>query len=153
MPVLAAAATGYGSPALNVAIFAGFVLVTLVVLLRTSGRNRVAADYYVAGNGFSGAQNGTAIAGDYLSAAAFLGVVGAVAIYGFDGVMFAIGSLTGWVIALLFVAEPLRNTGRYTMADVLSYRHSVRPVRRPRPPRRCWCRCSTWSRRSRARER
>ena len=118
-----------GNPALNIGIFTAFVLVTLAVVLRVSGRNRAAADYYVAGQTFTGAQNGLALAGDYLSAAAFLGVVGAVAIFGYDGFMFAVGSLSGWVIALLLVAEPLRNTGRYTMADVLSYRLHVRPVR------------------------
>ncbi|MCU1629081.1 MAG: Cation acetate symporter [Pseudonocardia sp.] len=127
---LLAAGTAVGSPGLNLGIFAGFVALTFVVLFATArGGHRAAGDYYTGGQAFTAAQNGTAIAGDYLSAAAFLGVVGAVAVYGFDGVMFAIGSLTGWVIALLFIAEPLRNTGRYTMADVLSYRLRVRPVR------------------------
>jgi cation/acetate symporter len=127
---LLAAGTAVGSPGLNLGIFAGFVALTFVVLFATArGGHRAAGDYYTGGQAFTPAQNGTAIAGDYLSAAAFLGVVGAVAVYGFDGVMFAIGSLTGWVIALLFIAEPLRNTGRYTMADVLSYRLRVRPVR------------------------
>ena len=128
MPVLAAPPT-VGNPGLNLTIFAGFVLVTFAVMVATARGGRATTDYYTGGQGFTGAQNGTAIAGDYLSAAAFLGVVGAVAVYGYDGVMFAIGSLTGWVVALLFVAEPLRNTGRYTMADVLSYRLRVRPVR------------------------
>jgi cation/acetate symporter len=127
---LLAAGTAVGSPGLNLGIFAGFVALTFVVLFATArGGHRAAGDYYTGNQAFTAAQNGTAIAGDYLSAAAFLGVVGAVAVYGFDGVMFAIGSLTGWVIALLFIAEPLRNTGRYTMADVLSYRLRVRPVR------------------------
>ncbi len=128
MSLLAASPT-VGNPGLNLTIFAGFVLATFAIMIATARGGRATTDYYTGGQGFTGAQNGIAIAGDYLSAAAFLGVVGAVAVYGYDGVMFAIGSLTGWVIALLFVAEPLRNTGRYTMADVLSYRLRVRPVR------------------------
>jgi cation/acetate symporter len=118
-----------GDPTLNIAVFAAFVLFTLVVVFRVGRGNRTAADYYTGGQVFTGGQNGMALAGDYLSAAAFLGVAGQVAVYGYDGVMFAIGSLMGWVVALLFVAEPLRNTGRYTMGDVLSYRLRARPVR------------------------
>ena len=118
-----------GNPVLNIAVFGVFVLFTLVVVLRTGRGNRTAADYYTGGQVFTGGQNGIALAGDYLSAAAFLGVAGQVAVFGYDGVMFAIGSLMGWVVALLFVAEPLRNTGRYTMGDVLSYRMRARPLR------------------------
>ncbi|NYK72631.1 cation acetate symporter, partial [Salmonella enterica subsp. enterica serovar Typhimurium] len=77
----------------------------------------------------SGTQNGTAIAGDYLSAASFLGIVGAIALYGYDGFLYSIGFLVAWLVALLLVAELLRNTGRFTMADVLSFRLRQKPVR------------------------
>ncbi|WP_051619811.1 cation acetate symporter [Haematomicrobium sanguinis] len=114
---------------LNIGIFAAFVLVTLVVVLRASRNNKTAADYYAAGRSFSGPQNGTAIAGDYLSAASFLGICGAIAINGYDGFLYSIGFLVAWLVALLLVAELLRNTGKYTMADVLSFRLKQRPVR------------------------
>ncbi len=125
----AAATEQIGSPTLNIAIFAGFVVVTLVVVLRASRNNKTAADYYAAGRSFTGPQNGTAIAGDYLSAASFLGIAGAIAINGYDGFLYSIGFLVAWLVALLLVAELLRNTGRFTMADVLSFRLRQRPVR------------------------
>ena len=81
------------------------------------------------GRSFTGPQNGTAIAGDYLSAASFLGIGGAIAINGYDGFLYSIGFLVAWLVALLLVAELLRNTGRFTMADVLSFRLRQRPVR------------------------
>ncbi|WP_216364667.1 solute symporter family protein [Zafaria cholistanensis] len=110
-------------------IFGLFVGVTLVVVLRASRNNKTAADYYAGGRSFSGGQNGTAIAGDYLSAASFLGIVGAIAINGYDGFLYSIGFLVAWLVALLLVAELLRNTGKFTMADVLSFRLKQRPVR------------------------
>ena len=118
-----------GSVALNVAIFSLFVLVTLVFVYRASRTNRTASDFYAAGRAFTGAQNGVAIAGDYLSAASFLGIAGAIAVNGYDGFLFSIGFLVAWLVALLLVAEPLRNTGRYTMGDVLAFRMRQRPVR------------------------
>ncbi|MBC8093605.1 MAG: cation acetate symporter [Pseudonocardia sp.] len=118
-----------GNPVVNVAVFGVFILLTLVVVFRAGRRNRTAADYYTGGSGFTGAQNGVALAGDYLSAAAFLGIAGAVAVFGYDGLLYAIGSFVAWLVALLLVAEWLRNTGRYTMGDVLSYRLRQRPVR------------------------
>ena len=130
--VLAAAAeesTNVGEPLLNIAIFGGFVAVTLIVVLRASRNNKTAADYYAAGRSFTGPQNGTAIAGDYLSAASFLGICGAIAINGYDGFLYSIGFLVAWLVALLFVAELMRNTGKFTMADVLSFRLKQRPVR------------------------
>lgn len=114
---------------LNMLIFGLFVAVTLVVVLRASRNNKTAADYYAAGRSFTGPQNGTAIAGDYLSAASFLGIVGAIAINGYDGFLYSIGFLVAWLVALLLVAEMLRNTGKFTMADVLSFRLKQRPVR------------------------
>lgn len=114
---------------LNMGIFAAFVLVTLVIVIRASRNNKTAADYYAAGRSFTGSQNGTAIAGDYLSAASFLGITGAIALNGYDGFLYSIGFLVAWLVALLLVAELLRNTGKFTMADVLSFRLKQRPVR------------------------
>ena len=125
----AAATTTVGDPLLNILIFGAFVVVTLVIVLRASRNNKTAADYYAAGRSFTGPQNGTAIAGDYLSAASFLGICGAIAINGYDGFLYSIGFLVAWLVALLLVAELLRNTGRFTMADVLSFRLKERPVR------------------------
>ncbi|TXR52320.1 cation acetate symporter [Quadrisphaera setariae] len=118
-----------GNPLVNIGIFGAFVAVTMVIVLRASRNNKTAADYYAAGRSFSGPQNGTAIAGDYLSAASFLGIAGAIAIYGYDGFLYSIGFLVAWLVALLLVAELLRNTGKFTMADVLSFRLRQRPVR------------------------
>ncbi|MCU1405958.1 MAG: cation acetate symporter [Glaciihabitans sp.] len=118
-----------GEPWLNITIFGAFVAVTLVIVLRASRNNKTAADYYAAGRSFTGPQNGTAIAGDYLSAASFLGICGAIAVNGYDGFLYSIGFLVAWLVALLLVAELLRNTGKFTMADVLSFRLEERPVR------------------------
>lgn len=114
---------------INILIFALFVAITLVIVFRASRNNKTAADYYAAGRSFSGSQNGTAIAGDYLSAASFLGITGAIAVNGYDGFLYSIGFLVAWLVALLLVAELLRNTGKFTMADVLSFRLKQRPVR------------------------
>src|SRR4051812_15044041 len=125
----AAESEDIGNPAINIAIFGAFVAITLVVVFRASRNNKTAADYYAAGRSFTGPQNGTAIAGDYLSAASFLGIAGAIAVNGYDGFMYSIGFLVAWLVALLLVAELLRNTGKFTMADVLSFRLRQRPVR------------------------
>jgi len=127
--VAAEAATSVGSPGLNIAIFVLFVAVTLAIVIRVSRTNKTAADYYAGGRAFSGRQNGIAIAGDYLSAASFLGIAGAIALNGYDGFMYSIGFLVAWLVALLLVAELLRNTGKFTMADVLSFRLRQGPVR------------------------
>ncbi|HEU4466210.1 MAG TPA: cation acetate symporter, partial [Agromyces sp.] len=124
-----AASTSPGEPWLNIAIFGAFVAVTMVIVFRASRNNKTAADYYAAGRSFTGGQNGSAIAGDYLSAASFLGIVGAIAMTGYDGFLYSIGFLVAWLVALLLVAELLRNTGKFTMADVLSFRLKQRPVR------------------------
>ncbi|MFC4374406.1 cation acetate symporter [Nocardia halotolerans] len=128
MNILAADAA-VGNPIANIAIFALFVAVTMVVVIRASRNNTTAADYFTGGRGFSGPQNGIAIAGDYLSAASFLGIAGAIAVYGYDGFLYSIGFLVAWLVALLLVAEMLRNTGKFTMADVLSFRLKEGPVR------------------------
>jgi cation/acetate symporter len=116
-------------PILNISIFAIFVVATLVIVIRASKSNKSAADYYAAGRSFTGPQNGFAIAGDYLSAASFLGIAGAIAVAGYDGFLYSIGFLVAWLVALLLVAELMRNTGKYTMADVLAFRLKERPVR------------------------
>ncbi|MEU2254577.1 solute symporter family protein [Nocardia xishanensis] len=123
------AAGTVGNPVANIAIFGLFVAVTMVVVIRASRNNASAADYFTGGRGFTGPQNGIAIAGDYLSAASFLGIAGAIAVYGYDGFLYSIGFLVAWLVALLMVAEMLRNTGKFTMADVLSFRLRERPVR------------------------
>jgi len=125
----AAADDTVGSPGVNITIFLIFVAITLGIVIRASRNNRTAADYYAAGRAFTGQQNGIAIAGDYLSAASFLGIAGAIATIGYDGFMYSIGFLVAWLVALLLVAELLRNTGRFTMADVLSFRLRQGPVR------------------------
>lgn len=123
------AAETVGSPWVNITIFALFVGITMIVVLRASKNNKTAADYYAAGRSFTGPQNGTAIAGDYLSAASFLGICGAIAVNGYDGFLYSIGFLVAWLVALLLVAEMMRNTGKFTMADVLSFRLKQRPIR------------------------
>jgi cation/acetate symporter len=121
--------TQVGNPWANIGIFLVFVAITLYAVLRASRKTKTATDFYAGGRSFTGTQNGTAIAGDYLSAASFLGIVGAIAIYGYDGFLYSIGFLVAWLTALLLVAEMLRNTGKFTMADVLSFRLRQRPVR------------------------
>jgi len=118
-----------GRPLVNLAIFAFFVAVTLVIAIRAAGSNKTTTDYYAGGRVFSGRQNGIAIGGDYLSAASFLGIAGAISLYGYDGFLYSIGFLVAWLVVLLLVAEPLRNSGRYTMADVLHLRLRDRRVR------------------------
>lgn len=126
---LHAAGATVGNPVANIAIFAAFVAVTMVVVFWAGRNTSGAADYFTGGRGFTGPQNGIAIAGDYLSAASFLGIAGAIAVYGYDGFLYSIGFLVAWLVALLLVAEMLRNTGKFTMADVLSFRLKQRPVR------------------------
>src|SRR3978361_320690 len=111
------AADTVGKPGVNLAIFLLFVAVTLVIVYRASRNNRTAADYYAAGRAFTGPQNGIAISGDYLSAASFLGIAGAIAINGYDGFLYSIGFLVAWLVALLLVAELLRNTARFKIGD------------------------------------
>ncbi|WP_406688881.1 cation acetate symporter [Saccharopolyspora sp. ID03-671] len=116
------------NPMLNISIFAAFVLVTLYIVYRVSSAGST-TDYFAAGAQFTGAQNGIALSGDFLSAASFLGIAGAIAVHGYDGFLYSIGFLVGWLVNLLLIAELLRNTGRFTMGDVLSYRMNQRPVR------------------------
>ncbi|MFT3877666.1 MAG: cation acetate symporter [Propioniciclava sp.] len=122
-------AAQYGNPAINVGVFALFVAATLGIVIAVTRQKSKASDFYTGGAAFSGRQNGLAITGDYLSAAAFLGVTGAIALYGYDGLLYSVGFFVAWIVALFLVAEPLRNTGKYTMADVLSFRMNQKPVR------------------------
>ncbi|WP_372447469.1 solute symporter family protein [Pseudonocardia parietis] len=128
MPAIAAPAAG--DPLLNMAVFVAFILLAFVIVMRVRRRTGTAtSDYYTAGSGFTGPENGLALSGDFLSAATFLGIVGAVAVAGPDGYIYAVIAFVAWLVALFFVAELLRNTGRYTMADVLGHRLRQRPVR------------------------
>jgi cation/acetate symporter len=110
-------------------LFILVVLVTIGITIWASRQTRTATDYYAGGRSFTGVQNGFAVAGDYMSAASFLGISGAIALTGYDGFLYSIGFLVAWLVALLLVAELLRNSGRYTMADQLAFRMRQRPVR------------------------
>jgi len=114
---------------LTTALFIGVVLLTIGITFWASRQTSGAGDYYAGGRSFSGFQNGLAIGGDYMSAASFLGISGAIALYGYDGFLYSIGFLVAWLVALLLVAEMLRNSGRYTMADQVAFRMKQRPVR------------------------
>ncbi|MGR6916618.1 solute symporter family protein [[Actinomadura] parvosata] len=110
-------------------LFLTFVAATLGITFWASRQTKTAADYYAGGRSFSGVQNGLAIGGDYMSAASFLGIAGIIALSGYDGFLYSIGFLVAWLVALLLVAELMRNSGKFTMADVLAFRMSPRPVR------------------------
>jgi cation/acetate symporter len=110
-------------------MFVLFVLATLGITYWAAKRTKTAKDFYTAGGGITGFQNGLAIAGDYMSAASFLGISGLVYLKGFDGLIYSIGFLVGWPIILFLVAEQLRNLGKYTFSDVASYRLRQTPIR------------------------
>ncbi|MFD3975982.1 cation acetate symporter [Streptomyces cyaneofuscatus] len=114
---------------LIITLFAAFVVATLAITVWAGRQTKSASDFYAGGRQFTGFQNGLAVSGDYMSAASFLGIAGAIALFGYDGFLYSIGFLVAWLVALLLVAEPLRNSGRYTMGDVLAYRMRQRPVR------------------------
>src|SRR6476659_1395621 len=121
-----------GKSAINVeaiSMFLVFVLATLGITKWAAGRTKSAADFYAAGGGITGFQNGLAIAGDYMSAASFLGISGLVFANGFDGLIFSIGWLVGWPVITFLMAERLRNLGKFTFADVAGYRFSQTPIR------------------------
>ena len=115
------------SPAL--AMFLGFIAITLWITWWAARRSTGSAAFFAAGRSLTAWQNGIAVAGDYMSAASFLGIAGIIAFQGYDGFMYSVGWLVAYLTVLLLVAEPLRNAGKYTMADVLAYRLSPRPVR------------------------
>ncbi|HVT19132.1 MAG TPA: sodium/solute symporter [Thermoanaerobaculia bacterium] len=122
--------TSLGSPSSSAILF--FILivcVTLYIAYWAAKRTRTTKEFYAAGRSVSGLQNGLALAGDYLSAASFLGIAGLVALKGYDGMIYATGWLVGWPALMLLIAEPVRNLGKYTFADVVAFRLRQTPVR------------------------
>jgi cation/acetate symporter len=115
------------TPALG--MFLAFVAMTLVITYFSARKSTGSSAYFAAGRRITGWQNGLAVAGDYMSAASFLGISGMIAFFGYDGFMYSVGWLVAYLTVLLIVAEPLRNAGKYTMADLLAYRLKQRPVR------------------------
>ncbi len=112
-----------------ISMFAAFVIFTLFITKWAAAKTRSASDFYTAGGGITGFQNGLAIAGDFMSAASFLGISAAVFLDGFDGLIYAIGFLVGWPVITFLMAERLRNLGRFTFADVAAYRFHQKPIR------------------------
>jgi len=110
-------------------MFGGFVLLSLIITRWASTRTKTASDFYTAGGKVSGFQNGLAIAGDYMSAASFLGISAQIFADGYDGLIYSIGFLVGWPIIMFLMAEKLRNLGRFTFGDVVSYRFAQPPTR------------------------
>ncbi|MEE2046718.1 cation acetate symporter, partial [Nocardiopsis tropica] len=124
-----AVAVSESSRLVTIVLFSLMIAATLGITVWASRNTRDATDFHSGGRGFSPLQNGLAIGSDYMSAASFLGIAGMIALFGYDGFLYSIGFLVAWLVALLLVAELLRNSGRYTMGDVLSYRMQQRPVR------------------------
>lgn len=114
---------------LTTVFFLAFIMFSLGLTYWAMRRTRNASGFFVAGRRLSGWQNGLAISGDYMSAASFLGIAGLVSLFGFDGLLYSFGFIVGWVAIILLVAEPLRNTGRYTISDIMAFRLNERPVR------------------------
>lgn len=110
-------------------VFGAIIALTMYVTFRAAKRVHSASDFYTAGGGISGLQNGWAIAGDYLSAASFLGIAGLISLYGYDGFMYSVGFLMAYITVLLVIAEPCRNIGKYTLADILCYRNDPKKTR------------------------
>ncbi len=119
-----------GQPnAVSIGFFFLFVVITLVITYFAARKSKSASQFYAAGRSVTGLQNGLALSGDYMSAASFLGIAGLVALKGYDGLIYSIGFLVGWPIIMFLIAEPLRNLGKYTFADVVAYRLSQKPIR------------------------
>ena len=112
---------------LRVLAFMLFIGLSLLLTWWASRRSRGTAGFFVAGRNLSPVQNGLAISGDFMSAASFLGVTGLVALFGFDGLVYQVGFIAGWIVIMLIVAEPVRNCGKYTLADVVARRQEPRP--------------------------
>ena len=133
LPLLAAPAafaeTGEGANTEAIIMFLLFIAGTMAITWWAARRTKTTSDFYTAGGGITGFQNGLAIAGDYLSAASFLGIAGMVYVSGFDGMIYAIGFLFGWPVVMFLIAERLRNLGRYNFADVTAFRLEQTPVR------------------------
>jgi cation/acetate symporter len=134
VPVITTTAWAQGAVApeyrwLTFAVFAAIIGLTMYVTYVASKRVKSASDFYTAGGGVTGLQNGWAIAGDYLSAASFLGIAGLISQYGYDGFMYSVGWLVAYITVLLLIAEPCRNIGRYTLSDILAYRNNPKAMR------------------------
>jgi len=117
------------NPYVTIPIFLIIIGVTLAVVINSARKTKSASDFYTAGGGITGTQNGWAIAGDYMSAASFLGISGMISLYGYDGFMYSVGWLVAYITVLLIIAEPCRNAGKYTLGDILSFRTNPKPVR------------------------
>jgi cation/acetate symporter len=119
-----------GDPsAVAIVFFLLFIVAALGISYWAARRTKTTEQFYAAGHSITGFQNGAALAGDYMSAASFLGIAGLVALFGFDGLIYSVGWLVGWPIVLFLIAEPLRNLGKYTFADVVAFRLRQKPVR------------------------
>ncbi len=129
MPALAQGAVADHWKWLTFLVFGAIISVTMYVTYVAAKRVKTAADFYAAGGGVSGLQNGWAIAGDYLSAASFLGIAGLISLYGYDGFMYSVGWLVAYITVLLVIAEPCRNIGKYTLSDILAYRNDPKKAR------------------------
>lgn len=128
-PALAQGAVAEQWKWLTFLVFGSIIGLTMFVTYLAAKRVKTASDFYAAGGGVSGLQNGWAIAGDYLSAASFLGIAGLISLYGYDGFMYSVGWLVAYITVLLVIAEPCRNIGKYTLADILAYRNDPKKVR------------------------
>ena len=128
-PALAQGAVAEKWRWLTFLVFGAIIAMTMFVTYVAAKRVKSAADFYTAGGGVSGLQNGWAIAGDYLSAASFLGIAGLISIWGYDGFMYSVGWLVAYITVLLVIAEPCRNIGKYTLADILAYRNNPKATR------------------------
>ncbi|MCX7171052.1 MAG: cation acetate symporter [Proteobacteria bacterium] len=134
MPLVSLPAFAQGAVAdkwkwLTFLVFGAIISVTMYVTYLAAKRVKTTHDFYAAGGGVSGLQNGWAIAGDYLSAASFLGIAGLISLYGYDGFMYSVGWLVAYITVLLVIAEPCRNIGKYTLSDILAYRNDPKKVR------------------------
>ncbi len=154
--VISAAIVGQAAPAkaaaptkveahrgITITMFIIIVLITMYIVYWAAKRTKTTADFYAARGAITGWQNGWAIAGDYMSAASFLGIAGLICLYGYDGFMYSVGWLVAYVTVLLIVAEPCRNAGKYTMGDILAFRSSPKPVRAAERSPRCSSRSFT----------
>ncbi|HEX4884842.1 MAG TPA: cation acetate symporter [Casimicrobiaceae bacterium] len=129
MPALAQGAVAPKWQWLTFSVFGVIIALTMFVTYVAAKRVKSVSDFYTAGGGVSGLQNGWAIAGDYLSAASFLGIAGLISIWGYDGFMYSVGWLVAYITVLLVIAEPCRNIGKYTLSDILAYRNNPRATR------------------------
>src|SRR5512139_763233 len=129
LPALAQGAVAPNYRWLTFAVFAAIIGLTMYVTYVAAKRVKTASDFYTAGGGVSGLQNGWAIAGDYLSAASFLGIAGLISQFGYDGFMYSVGWRVAYITVLLVIAEPCRNIGKYTLSDILAYRNDPKKVR------------------------